>query len=424
MSNFFFLIVGGILAAVDGARIRSKRTVREDTDRPLFDTGGGLWSASDADETNAMDFFKPQGLLHERRLLAVTTEASTTTIEPSKSIWQKVNEFYSDNNNMAMYCVLPIIVLVYGGCSFIYCCWKCKRFLRRRKHKRLTEEDDNSVAGDVRNDLNQNNDSSGDDRPTVKTASGNNWDEAKGSFMDPTYKKTPLPWDQPLAVTVSSINQLNRQDSFQDNTRAHDGSYSPSSSRESSSLALERERDKLDQRIEVQPSPKYQDNRDTSDGNEDEPKDNTKRYNNVPVSNQPSSRPAPQIPTTKAADFSRFQTARPIEIVPISRNEYKRQMQDQGSEEGWDPLHNRPYGSRNSNSADSSAADQRSGRETSWSIRDEIMAKYDALTSLAMAKQTGDILRNSSSANTPDGHRPDTLKRKLGKKNKLIFIAE
>ena len=55
-----------------------------------------------------------------------------TTVAPDedKSLWEKIEEFYSDNNNMAMYCVLPIIVLVYGGCSFIYCVYKCRRCFR------------------------------------------------------------------------------------------------------------------------------------------------------------------------------------------------------------------------------------------------------------------------------------------------------
>lgn len=41
-----------------------------------------------------------------------------------------------------MFCVLPIMVLIYGGCSSIYCIYKCRQYLRRRKHKRLREEEE------------------------------------------------------------------------------------------------------------------------------------------------------------------------------------------------------------------------------------------------------------------------------------------
>lgn len=120
----------------------------------------------------------------------------------------------------------------------------------------------------------------------------------------------------------------------------------------------------------------------------------------------------------KANDFSRFAGSRPIEIVPISQKEYQRHMDESNL---WDPLHNRPFDSR----ASGVESERRSGRESAWSIRDEIMAKYDALTSLAMAKKTADVLRaNSNNPNMDTGHYPDTLKRKPGRKSKLIFIAE
>ncbi|CAG5115779.1 unnamed protein product, partial [Candidula unifasciata] len=51
---------------------------------------------------------------------------STNSTTGSKSVWQKIEEFYSDKNNMAMYCVLPILILIYGGCSSIYCIHKCR----------------------------------------------------------------------------------------------------------------------------------------------------------------------------------------------------------------------------------------------------------------------------------------------------------
>ncbi|XP_069104906.1 uncharacterized protein [Argopecten irradians] len=43
-----------------------------------------------------------------------------------------VEEFFDDRHNMAMYVILPSIILVYGGCSCIYCFYKCRRYLRKR----------------------------------------------------------------------------------------------------------------------------------------------------------------------------------------------------------------------------------------------------------------------------------------------------
>ncbi|XP_076453513.1 uncharacterized protein LOC143288770 [Babylonia areolata] len=324
-----------------------------------------------------------------------TLETTASPPEEDKSIWEEIEEFYSDSNNMAMYCVLPLIVLVYGGCSAIYCIYKCRRYFRRRgKHKRLNNEDTSSVSGDERNDLNQEADSEGQ---PIKTVSGSTWEDNSAAFTDVGYnvqrKKTPLPWDTP-----QKTNQVQRQDSFVDNgtAQSRDGNYSSAGSRESTSMALEREREKLDRPVEVKPSPVVEDNRETP-----------------PVTRPPlHSAVSPREETTT----SQPPQPRPLQIVPISQKEYQRQM------EVWDPLHNRPFDSRASGVETERS---RNGRESSWSIRDEIMAKYDALTSLAMAKKTADVLRSSSNndPNMDRGHRPDTLRRKPGKK-KLIFIAE
>lgn len=55
--------------------------------------------------------------------------------------WGDVEEFYADKNNFAMYLVLPIIVIVYGGCAVIYCIARCRRYLRRKKKKSLPQQE-------------------------------------------------------------------------------------------------------------------------------------------------------------------------------------------------------------------------------------------------------------------------------------------
>lgn len=54
--------------------------------------------------------------------------------------WEDVEKFYQDKNNFAMFLVLPIIVLVYGGCAVIYCIARCRRYAKRRKRKPKSKE--------------------------------------------------------------------------------------------------------------------------------------------------------------------------------------------------------------------------------------------------------------------------------------------
>lgn len=55
--------------------------------------------------------------------------------------WQDIKTFYDDKNNFAMYLVLPLIVLVYGGCAVIYCIARCRRYLKRKNRKLLQNGD-------------------------------------------------------------------------------------------------------------------------------------------------------------------------------------------------------------------------------------------------------------------------------------------
>lgn len=64
----------------------------------------------------------------------IRVKRSNDTPSPTpKQYANAVEEFYADPNNRAMYLVLPLIVLVYGGCSSIYCIHKCCRYVKRRK---------------------------------------------------------------------------------------------------------------------------------------------------------------------------------------------------------------------------------------------------------------------------------------------------
>ncbi|XP_076454439.1 uncharacterized protein LOC143289324 [Babylonia areolata] len=61
-------------------------------------------------------------------------------------------DFLDDPYNMAMYVVLPLMVLIYGGCGFIYCMAKLHRFCRRRARRnakrKLIQKDDSDDDDD------------------------------------------------------------------------------------------------------------------------------------------------------------------------------------------------------------------------------------------------------------------------------------
>lgn len=77
----------------------------------------------------------------------IRVKRSNESSVPQKQYANAVEEFYADPNNRAMYLVLPLIVLIYGGCSSIYCIHKCCRYVKRKKlekemqmRERLTSE--------------------------------------------------------------------------------------------------------------------------------------------------------------------------------------------------------------------------------------------------------------------------------------------
>lgn len=72
-------------------------------------------------------------LPNRRKLLSSKNESNS---ENDNSIGAKIREFYADDNNMALFCILPLLILIYGGCSVIYCIHKCKKNFRKKKQER------------------------------------------------------------------------------------------------------------------------------------------------------------------------------------------------------------------------------------------------------------------------------------------------
>lgn len=97
--------------------------------------------------------------INARKLLEVSTEPTTDTSETTDTpeedltLGDKIAKFYADDSNMALYCVLPLLILVYGGCSVIYCVHRCRRNFRKKNRtgssKQLLSGDDVSLISGV-----------------------------------------------------------------------------------------------------------------------------------------------------------------------------------------------------------------------------------------------------------------------------------
>ena len=114
--------------------------------------------------------------------------------------WEDVEKFYEDKNNFAMFLVLPIIVLVYGGCAVIYCIARCRRYAKRRKKKSKSKE----ALAESEPLESPSNIAQGAGVTTIASANGglSSRDGAATSSevlvgMDESGTSTPLPWQVP-----------------------------------------------------------------------------------------------------------------------------------------------------------------------------------------------------------------------------------
>ena len=172
-----------------------------------------------------------------RKLLNATTAAPPAVVE-EKSFIEKVEEFYEDKNNFAMYLVLPCIVLVYGGCAAIYCCYKCRQQLCSKKKNK--KDPDGDETDDECNDIkSRNNDkvslvSGSPNNPGKKAAAMNQIRPAsKASVSDVNVgmgQETPLPWAIPDKEEIKKQPPAySEPPNFQTNHQANMSQHSPQS---------------------------------------------------------------------------------------------------------------------------------------------------------------------------------------------------
>ncbi|GFN96150.1 hypothetical protein PoB_002265600 [Plakobranchus ocellatus] len=122
--------------------------------------------------------------------------------------------------------------------------------------------------------------------------------------------------------------------------------------------------------------------------------------------------------TLKATDYSRFSDSKPIEIVPLSADPNLRV---------WDPLHNRPFGDPRERKktkitpliqpGPSTSGGATGGRESVNAMKEEMLARYEALSTYQMAKKAAQILQTNATEKSPFSRKPNN-------KKKHIFIAE
>ncbi|XP_046342490.1 uncharacterized protein LOC124123235 [Haliotis rufescens] len=260
-------------------------------------------------------------VIRKRHLLQTEIVSSTTIASPQdKDLLTKINEFYADKNNMAMFCVLPVMIIIYGGCSAIYCAAKCRRYIRKR-HVRLSGHDDkarltNKDQNDVSNSEFISIPPRGTDSPRTFIS--------PGAPMGPR----PLPWYTPTDPMVPSPvpprlsrGQISRQSNHSD----------------------EKQRDYKD--ILHIKQPMYGTN-----GHEHEP---------------------------QAHICHMYRMTSPEHAADIS------------------------------------------GRDSVMSYKDELLARFDALSTFTMAKKAANILRTGSNSTKKE---PDLFNGRP--KQKMIFIAE
>ncbi|CAL1530001.1 unnamed protein product [Lymnaea stagnalis] len=409
-------------------------------------------------------------------ILSRSRRDTSNATSGDKSVWDEIEEFYSDKNNMAMYCVLPILILIYGGCSGIYCIHKCRQYLRRRSHKRLKEEDCDSLNSD-KNDLNQEEKRAGDtqrDRPISQISQA--WVDmnmdTKGKWSGqteaaPNGVTSPLPWltgdnkdaavaglvqGQPhkMETKAGGVDDKLRNEDF----NLEDGGRTPSQAagkgkRPGSSAGIfladslvDGPNDKTffiagatvtSSSTDVLASQKKkhlpEDAHELNDFAAKDPLGHAAQQHEKPRPVPLVVRAADRRPfeetrvhanledyssnkstALKATDFSRFSEAKPIEIVPLSADPNLR---------AWDPLHNRPFGENSLKLTPLGAAggsNGTSGRASAQAMKEELLARYDALSTLQMAKKAAEILKTNAVDKSPFQRKPT--------KKKHIFIAE
>ncbi|XP_041347372.1 uncharacterized protein LOC121367332 [Gigantopelta aegis] len=278
----------------------------------------------------------------------IRAAGETTTVEPpeEKDTWTKIGEFYADNNNMAMYLVLPLIILVYGGCSVIYCVAKCRRYMKRQHQKKI-REDKMQLNPEDKNDLNHDEEApSYDAKQTYPTALSSPNFTNDVNYNRGSTSGTPLPSQVP-----------------------DDENHPPKCISPVNATVID-PHNKLDSRMshkEVDVSRKtYRDIFAARDNNLAEANENGS-LTIVDKSGMPVKNDDPAIPMTLRTNSM-----------------------------GTTPSAN--------------------GRESTLSYKEELLAKYDALSTFAMAKKAADILRM-----TPNKEKdPFATKGR----RKVIYIAE
>ena len=137
--------------------------------------------------------------------------------------WNDIEVFYEDKNNFAMYLVLPIIVIVYGGCAVIYCIARCRRYVRRKRKKKLHSsnlaEDEPLDGGCV--------------EPAIIPSIPVSRDGATTSTdvnLSERDRETPLPWQvpgdtAPIGATAAVMNKKSYTNKGYEDDRQHKSAH-------------------------------------------------------------------------------------------------------------------------------------------------------------------------------------------------------
>ncbi|XP_052057630.1 uncharacterized protein LOC127698279 [Mytilus californianus] len=115
--------------------------------------------------------------------------------------------FLDDPNNIAMFIVFPCMVFIYGGCAVIYCCYKCKHYVRENQPFRKLKER-------IQNRNNKRN--ATDNAMDTMESQTSNSSEAQATTVAQTHKQEPKirVFQKDESKSVKEHSSLNAQSSI------------------------------------------------------------------------------------------------------------------------------------------------------------------------------------------------------------------
>lgn len=134
----------------------------------------------------------------------------------SSSSSSSEDDLFTESNNLAMFVVIPVLVVVYGGCACIYCCYKCRRYLKENKPFQEIADKIRGRETEENEDCNENLEDSTQDPPDeesrLETNSGCRNLHSNHSSPGPEGAVRYVDYDTDLRSAMSTPGMLYKRD--------------------------------------------------------------------------------------------------------------------------------------------------------------------------------------------------------------------